>query len=145
LKLEARHPERHESAEGESRDRAVVAVGNGAQCLIDVVHQFRKVERIRAHGFDGAAVHDDDVMCGHVTRGLGIALLVGLLVAVEPVDDRVAFLRSGVSRRQYHLKTAAPAQHLAVMRHLLYRRDRWRRAYLEQPRQPDEPKINPHY
>ena len=58
-------------------------------------------------------------MRGHVLRNLAFALGIGLLVAVEPVQDGVALLRCGVLRRQDGAVLALASQDLAGMSQVL--------------------------
>ena len=97
----------------------MVAIRQRSQGFVDVVDEFGKVQREGAHGFDGACFDHDQVVRGHVLRDLALALRIGLLIAVEPVEDRVALLRSGVLRRQDGAVLPRAAQDLAGMTQVL--------------------------
>ena len=109
-------PDGEEAAGGGAGDGAVVAVGDGAQGLVDVLDEFGEVERELAGGVGGAGIDDDDGMGGDVGGESGIAGLVFRFVAVEPVDDGVAGgARFGVGGRQVDAVGARAGHHLAAM------------------------------
>ncbi len=104
------------AAGGRAGDGAVVAVGDGAQGFVDVLDEFREIERKLAGGVGGSGIDDDDGVDGDVGGQGGIAGRIFSFVTVEPVDDGVAgAARCGVGRRQIDPVGARGGHHLAAM------------------------------
>ena len=66
-------PDGEEAAGGGAGDGAVVAVGDGAQGLVDVLDEFGEIEGKLAGGVGGAGIDDDDGVGGDVGGEGGIA------------------------------------------------------------------------
>ena len=94
-----RLPDGEEAAGAGAGHGAVVAVGDGAQGLVDVLDEFGEVEGELAGGFGGAGIDNDDGVGGDLCGERGIARFVLRFVAVEPVDDGVAGGRAMRRRR----------------------------------------------
>jgi hypothetical protein len=113
-------PDGEEAAGGGAGDGAVVAIGDGAQGLVDVLDEFGEVERELAGGVGGAGVDEYDGVGGDVGGEPGIADLVLRFVAVEPVDDGVARgARCGVGGGKVDAVGAHAGHDLAAMGLLL--------------------------
>jgi hypothetical protein len=108
-------PESHEPAGGITGDTAVVAVGDGAEGMVELVDQFRQVERKLADGFDGPGIGHNDVVGADIRRDRPavIGLLGGSLVTVQPINDRIALLRGRIGRREIQPVGASVAHRLA--------------------------------
>src|ERR1035441_4017045 len=110
----------NEPVGGGAGGRGVVAVGDGAQGLVDVLDEFGEVERELAGGVGGTGLDDDDGVGGEPGGESGVAGRVLRLVAVKPVDDRVAGgARCRVGRRQVDAVGAVGGHDLAAMGLLL--------------------------
>ena len=115
-------PDRQEAAHRRAGDRTAGAVRQGAKGLVDVRDKLGEVERELADGFDRAGGNDEEVVGGGVSGDLASAVVVRLLVPVEPVKDGVPLLRR-IVRGWEDGNVSAPGSHyLARVRHIADRR-----------------------
>jgi hypothetical protein len=109
-------PDGEEAPGGGPGHGPVVAVRDGAQRLVDVLNEFRKVERELSRGVGGPGIDHDHRVGAGVRADRPIARFVLRFVPVEPVDDRVpGGARCGVGGRQVDpVSSRAGHDHRAV-------------------------------